>query len=171
MKQVWLLLSLLMLSGCATTYSPIPDNYNGPKSTIGSTEKRHSTSKADMFFLYKVNGKLIDNSLGASRSATYGQGFALTTSHVTTAVPSSEPITLTLVGRTVYAAPVQTLSGTVYEITGDLTFTPTPDVRYVVKGTLDADYSAVWVEETETGKIIKSKIETYENTELGFFEK
>lgn len=160
----------LFLTGCASTYSPVPENYQGEISIIGSSEKRHSSGKSDLFYLSKVNGKTIENTLGATRSATYGQGFYLTTKLLKTNVPSEEAV-FSIIGRTEHAAPIQAFSDEVYEVKGDITFRPEANKEYVVKGILGGSYSAVWIELKETGDVIQQKIEIKGSAELGFFEK
>lgn len=169
MKILFTCLALL-LTGCATTYSPVPENYQGEISQIDSSEERCSSGKADLFYLSEVNGKTIRNSLSATRSATYGQGFNLTTKLLKTDVPAQEA-TYSIIGRTEHAAPVQAFSDEVYEVKGDIIFTPEANKEYIVKGVLGESYSAVWIELKETGEVVQSKIEINGSAELGFFEK
>ena len=160
----------LFLTGCVSTYSPVPENYQGEISKIDSSEKRHSSGKSDLFYLSKVNGKYINNTLSATRNATYGQGFNLTTKLVKTDVPSQEA-TFSIIGRTEHAAPVQAFADVVYEVKGDIFFKPEPNKEYIVKGILGESYSAVWIELKDTGEVIKTKVEINGSAELGFFEK
>jgi hypothetical protein len=67
--------------------------------------------------------------------------------------------------------PIQALTGTAYEVKGDVKFSPEPDMTYTVKGVLGEKYSAVWIESKETGELVETKIELNGNSELGFFEK
>ena len=76
-----------------------------------------------------------------------------------------------IVGRTGYAAPIQSFTNKVYEVKGDVTFTPQERTVYVVKGTLGESYSAVWIEEKETGNLIGEKIEVEGSAALNFFQK
>ena len=133
----------------------------------------------NLFYLSKVNGKIIENTLGATRNATYGQGFYLTTKLLETNVPSEEAV-FSIIGRTEHAAPIQAFTDEVYELAphivvqevkGDITFKPEANKEYVVKGTLGESYSAVWIELKETGDVIQQKIEIKGSSELGFFEK
>ncbi|GGB55095.1 hypothetical protein [Shewanella inventionis] len=160
----------LVLTGCASTYSPVPENYQGEISKIDSSEKRHSNGKSDLFYLSKVNGKEIYNTLSATRNATYGQGFNLTTELLKTDVPSQEA-TFNIIGRTEHAAPMQAFADKVYEVKGNIVFKPEPNKEYIVKGILGESYSAVWIELKDTGEVIKNKIEVNGSAELGFFEK
>jgi hypothetical protein len=52
-----------------------------------------------------------------------------------------------------------------------VTFTPERYKRYVVRGELGEDYSAVWIEEDETKTLIGEKIESRGSARLGIFEK
>jgi len=165
-----LLLLFILLPGCATVYTPVPENYTGPVSIIESSEKRHSGSKVDLFYLEKVDGKSIKSSLSATRSATYGQRANLITRLIESKIPSKE-VKFTIVGRTEHAMPIQALSDAVYELRGDINFTPKAGERYIVKGVLAKEYSSVWLEIKETGEVVKAKIENHGDSELGFFEK
>ena len=96
--------------------------------------------------------------MGASRGATQGQGFSFTSQLIESAVPSIES-TFTIVGATAHAAPIQSLFSDNLIVRGDITFTPKPHAEYIVKGVLKPEYSAVWMEDKETGEIINKKIE------------
>ena len=50
-----------------------PENYSGPSALIGSTENRIDQSTVELFYLEKINNKVIVNSMGTSRSATQGR--------------------------------------------------------------------------------------------------
>lgn len=161
---------VLLLSGCASTYLPVPENYQGEISYISSSEKRHSNGKSDLFYLNKVNGKKIADTRSATRNATAGQGFYLTTKLVKTDVPSQQAVD-SIIGRTEHAAPIQAFSDEVYEVKGDITFKPEANQEYIVKRVLEESYSAVWIELKETGEVIATKIEVNGSSALGFFEK
>lgn len=169
MKKI-LLIVVLFLSGCSSTDSPIPDDYTGAISNFESSELRYSDSKVDLFFLEKVDDKNINNSLIATGSATYVKGYSLVTDHLVIGVPSEAGL-FTITARTLYAAPIQTFSNTVFKISGEVQFSPKPDTTYIVKGKLEEGYAAVWIEEKSTGKVVAEKIESSDNSKLGFFGK
>jgi hypothetical protein len=79
--------------------------------------------------------------------------------------------TFTIVGRTHYAAPVLELAEKVYRVSGDVRFTPQPDHRYILRGSLDESHSEVWIEDMGTGEIMDRKIEVDGSSALGFFQK
>ncbi|MBP9915910.1 MAG: hypothetical protein KBF24_06860, partial [Thiobacillaceae bacterium] len=72
---------------------------------------------------------------------------------------------------TEYAAPILTLTNTVYQVKGAVTFKPEDYRNYVVRGELGESYSAVWLEEELTGKTVGKKIEIHGSAKLGTFEK
>ena len=153
---------VFILSGCASIHDPYPENYTGPSALIGSTENRVDQSTVELFYLEKINNKVIVNSMGASRTITQGQGLNFTTQLIETAVPILNQ-TFTIVGATAHAAPIQTLFSDNNIVRGDITFTPQPHTEYIVEGTLSEDYSAVWISNKETGQIIGKVIEGSES--------
>ena len=80
-------------------------------------------------------------------------------------------VSLEIAGRTEYAAPILALANKVYEVKGKLEFTPVVGERYVVTGQLGEGYSAVWVENEESRKVVARKVEIHGDTSLGFFRK
>lgn len=58
-----------------------------------------------------------------------------------------------------------------YQVKGDVQFTPEADKTYVVKGELGESYSAVWLEEFGAGAIAGTKVEIRGSAKLGILEK
>ncbi|MFO1186885.1 MAG: hypothetical protein U1E87_05220 [Alphaproteobacteria bacterium] len=137
---------------------------------MADTVKVIDRSSAEFYVLSKVNGRTVDDSLTATRRASYGQGFLMTTKVVGRDIPA-EPSRFLIVGRNDYAAPIQALSNKIYQVKGETSFTPVANGSYVVKGTLGPTYSAVWIEDASTGAVVGPKIEKEGSAELGFFEK
>jgi hypothetical protein len=130
----------------------------------------HSTSKADFFFVDKVDGKKIEDSMQATAKSNYGRGNEMSPVVLYRPVPSRQ-ITITIVGRTRHAMPVTGLLEPVYQVKGNLTINPEQTKIYVVKGELGKDYSAVWVEEEESGTPVGERVEVRGSAALGIFEK
>ena len=151
-------------------HSPIPENYSGPISTITSSENRYGSSKVDLFYLEGIDGKTIENALGATRNASNGKGTVITTVHPNIEVPSKDA-TFTIVGRTTHGMPFQALLSDVYEVKGDIVFSPTPNETYIVKGVLGKEYSSVWLEIKQTGEVVNDKIEIHGDSSHGLFQK
>jgi hypothetical protein len=169
MRKIALLLAAAVLPAACTT-SPIPEGYKGPTAYVADSAVPRSNTSVDLFYVSKVNGRRIDDSLAATNAANYGRGFLLTPKVIGRNVPA-EPSTFTIVGRTHHAAPILSLMSTEYEVSGDTRFTPLPGQSYVVKGQLGPDHSAVWVEDAASGAIIGQKVEVNGSAALGFFGK
>jgi hypothetical protein len=169
-KFIAALIFLAVLNGCAGVYQPIPDGYSGPRVTIRDSVLTHSGSKADFFCIEAVDGNSIDNSRIATRQANRGRGMSMTPKIISRELPV-RPITLKLVGRTEYAAPILALANTVYEVKGDISFTPEANKLYIVKGELNDSRSAVWIEEQDAGIVSGTKVEVTGSAKLGVLEK
>jgi hypothetical protein len=171
LRQIFgILLIVLFISGC-TGYKPsVPKNYNGPIANIKDSAIIHSSSKVDFFYLEKINQNEILNSRIHTLNVNHGRGLSFKPVVLDHNIPAKES-TITLVGRTEYAAPIQALTNTVYEIKGDITFIPNKNKKYIIKGKLDKQYSSVWIEELESSIIVGNKIELNGSSALSFFEK
>jgi len=155
-KSIWLILAVALLSGCVS--NPVPKDYTGPLAYISDSTAPSETPGVDFFVLDAVNGQAIQDSISATMSANYGRGFYMDPKVIGRDVPAREA-SFEVLGMTHYAAPILAMTNTVYKLNGTVTFTPAPNGRYVIKGKLGAGYSAVWIEEVDTGKIVGQKIE------------
>ena len=161
--------AMALLVGACTT-DPIPPGYRGPVAYIADSQAVRSSTGVDFFYISRVNGNRVNNSLAATQSANAGRGFAMTPAMIGRPVPA-ETATFTIVGRTHYAAPIIELVNKVYQVSGETKFTPLPNRAYVVKGILRDDYAAVWIEDGQTGELAGNKIEIHGSTTLGILEK
>lgn len=98
--------------------------------------------------------------MGTFRGASQGQGFSFSTQLIELAILAIKS-TFTIVGANANAAPIQSLFIDNFLIRGDIMFTPDADTEYTVKGVLGAEFSAVWIENNESGEIIKNKVGDY----------
>ena len=170
MKMIFTLVSItLILNACATFSPTIPESYHGPTASIVDTEKTIDGGKSELFYLSKINGKQIYNSRIATRNDSYGQGNVLSTITLSHLVLPIEQV-FTVEGRTVYAMPARALISTVYEVKGEITFSPEENKNYQIKGTLSEERSKVWIEVIDSGEIVGA-IELDGPSKLGFFEK
>jgi hypothetical protein len=160
-KQLFVMLAVLLLVGCATLYEPVLQGYDGPTARLSDTVVAESGSKGQFFVLAKVDGKDVNNSILASREASHGQGFALTTSRVTRLLPVTT-MTVKLIGTHQTAAPIHELAsraaGTFFSVEGKVVFTPVAGAEYVVKGVLEKDNSSVWIEDVKTNQAVTEKV-------------
>lgn len=167
-ERVTLLIALL--AGCATTTSPVPENYTGPVAIVKDSVKPYSTRKADFFYLSDIDGRKIANSRIATLSANQGRGMYMKPVVLSRVVPA-QASRFKIFGRTEYAAPILSLTSTVYQVAGEIQVTLEADKTYVVKGELGENYSSVWIEEEGNGNIIGEKIEVKGSAALGVLEK
>jgi hypothetical protein len=157
---VWSLLAAIGLVGCATSRTPLPANYAGPKALLRDSVSNYNGTKADYFFLFKYNGTSIRQTYDVSIDNSRGNGFLLLPPEVIERdVPAVEG-RYYLIGRTHYAAPIQELAHGVYMVKGELNFTPQAGEVYVVRGSLAASLAEVWIENAVTGKIVSNKLST-----------
>jgi len=160
----------VLLDGCASTVPPIPAGYTGAVATFKDSFTRLSTGAANIFYLDSIDGREIENSLVATRGASFNHGMSIVPVALDRKVPA-QTSTFRIVGRTDHAAPIQALTQPEYQVAGEVHFTPEADKTYVVRGELDETHSAVWIEE-ETGQtVMDKKIEIQGPAKLGIFEK
>jgi len=152
--------SLAFLAACVS--SPIPEGYTGPTATIRDSARPESGSRAIFFYLAKIDGNAIKDSLAVTRQVNYGRGASLTPTVIERKVPA-RPLVLTLEGRIAYGAPIQEIfnTKTMYSVDATVEFEPTPDRVYVVMGTLQQDRTEIWLADQATGervgKVVKSQ--------------
>lgn len=168
MKMLNVLLLTLVLSACVN--NPVPKGYAGPLANLNDSVHVHGSTKADFFVLTHVNGKAIQDSISVTRQANAGQGMAMRPAAIGRAVPAQASV-FTIKGRTHHAAPILTLAQDVYEVSGDIEFTPEAGHFYEIKGQLTPEYSAVWIEDSQTRQVVVRKIEVQGSAKLGLFEK
>ena len=158
----------VLLSGCVA--NSIRSDYHGPLAHITDSVTPRDDKSADFFYVAKVDGFVVADSLEATEGANRGAGkdkkFVVIGRDVAAAAT-----TVTLVGITHYAAALQAFGGPAYQLSGDISFTPEPKHEYVVRGVLGEDYSAVWIEDSGTGEVAGPKIEVKGAAPLGLFEK
>jgi hypothetical protein len=160
----------LLLAACAAPTTNVPETYKGPVAIIRDTAVSQTSNKANIFYLKAVDGQAIRNSLIATRQDNAGRGFALGTTEIERPVLPQAGV-FSVAGRTEYGAPIQALTGTVYQVAGEVRFTPEAGKRYVVRGELGEQYCAVWIEEAGTRAVVGEKVELKGSGKLGFFEK
>ena len=161
-RKVFVLIAVVGLFGCATAYKPIPDGYTGPTASLADSGIKENFAKAQMFVVDAIDGKSIENSLGASRSASYGQGPMLTTLFITRQI-QAKPQRVKLIGTDITAAPIVALfsmaAGQYSSVEGEVDFNPAPGACYIVKGELGKDGSSVWIEDSKTNERVTDKVE------------
>lgn len=160
--------AVIALWGCTT--NPVPEGYTGPVAKITDTYNYRSDTAYDFFVVTKVNGKRIEESVSTTAALNEGRGFAMRVFAISRKVPAEEA-TFTVMGRTHYAAPILAMVNPVYEITGDIKFTPLPNHDYYVEGKMDDDHSVIWIRDNTTHQQVADKIEIKGSTRVGLLQK
>lgn len=123
MRKKFVLIAILLLSGCVTYTNPVPPGYTGSISDIYDSVNYISDTESQFFIVSKVNGKNVENSLQQTAMASYGQGFSITHMEMGRGVPVM-PLTIEIQGATYHAAPILALRGRNYNVKGTINFTP-----------------------------------------------
>ena len=151
----------LSITGCATYASSVPEGYDGPRAELYDSFITHSGSKADFFVVEQIDGADVDNGLNETYRRNQGHGMFMTAFFNKRPLVAEKPLKVAIKGITHYAAPIQAIFGTVYQVKGVVEFTPKTDTRYVVRGELGESYSAVWIEEDVTQELVGQKVEAH----------
>jgi hypothetical protein len=157
-----------LLSGCVI--NPVPEGYNGTLAHVTDSVTPRNDISADFFYLAKINGFTVPDSLSATDGSNRTPGAEKPPVVIGRDIPTTAA-SFTIVAHTRYTTPVYALTNPVYEVSGDVSFTPLAKHDYVVKGVLAADYSAVWIEDRQTGQVAAQKIEVKGSAALGTFGK
>ena len=147
----------LILTGCVSKPEPIPAGYAGPRATVSDTSNPVSSVKIQFFELAKVDGRTVETSSQTTFRQNYGKGFAMDPALESREIPAKECL-LTLEGVTHVAADILAFGGGMYHVEGDVTVRLEPGHKYLVKGELSREYSAVWLED-DSGHPVSTKIE------------
>src|ERR1700742_1858842 len=133
------LLAPAALALCAFQATPMPPGYAGPPAVISDSAHHAQGEAVNFFYVDKIDGEEVPNSLVATTRENHGRGFAMQPVVMSRHVPAASA-TFTIAGRTHYATPFQEIMNAVYKVSGDVTFTPVSGRAYEVKGTLGEDY-------------------------------
>jgi len=157
------------LTGCHSFPPTLPEGYVGPTATIKDTNAPIDMGKAEFFYLSHVDGNKIMNSVWNTYRASDGLGEYLSAVVLEHKIPA-KTMRLGIIGETIYAMPARALMSTVYEVKGEIEFTPLPDAVYIIQGNLTEEGCTVQVEHEETGEVV-GLVESEGECKLDFFEK
>jgi len=150
----------VLLSSCVSPLTkPIPDEYVGPTAIVSDSMKRISDTKVIFFYLDKISKRRIETSADKTYQRNHGRGIWLDPIVIDRKIPAQES-DFVIGGHTYHAMPILSLFGRNLEISGKVHFRPEPEKKYIVKGVLGTEYSAVWIEDAE-GNFVTKKIEKY----------
>ena len=146
------------LSSCVIlNENVIPDDYTGPTAEIeDSFDYVDAGGIADFFYVVSVDGVAIENNLSATNSSSFG--FLMVPAQKIRKVPVRE-INVEIAGTTHHALRVANLFEENLNVGGVVKFKPENDKKYFVRGVLKKKFSAVWIEESDSGDVVSKVIE------------
>jgi hypothetical protein len=168
-RKVVLIAAVGLLDAC--TAASVPSGYSGPLAHVSDSVTPRSATSADYFFVARVDGYPIDESLSATEGSNRAAGVDKKPVIISRDVPAAARATFTIVAATHYTAALLAFGNPAYELSGDISFTPLPNHAYVVAGVLGETYSAVWIEDSQTGEVAGQKIEVKGAAPLGLLGK
>ena len=154
-------LVLAAFPGCAGRPPLLPPDYAGPRAHIADSMSPRGQSVADLFYLSAVNGQKIDDSVEATSQSTSGRLFTLMPNIIGRDVPAKSA-TFSIRGTIYHTTPILTLADEINDMAGDVVAVPLPGHSYFDTGKLGSGYSAIWIEDRDTGEVLGRKIERKE---------
>jgi hypothetical protein len=155
-----------LMASCAQP--PAPQKFTGPTAYLKTTETPRGENGGDFFYLTKIDGEDFYSQNTPIPKINDGTHDTKITSTVEIPVKSTR---FSVRAHTAYPAPIFGITNPVYDISGDITFTPVAGQTYALKGALEPDHSAVWIENTQTGEIVGTKVEANGSAKIDFFRK
>ena len=157
--HIFLILIVILLAGCVSISSPLPEGYSGPKARVSDTFYAVSPTKIHFFQVAKVNERQIATSSMTTAEENRGRGLAMSPTLETRYIPAPESL-LRIEGVTHVAADILAFGGGMYHVEGEVSVHLEPNREYFVRGVLGKGYSAVWIEDGR-GQVVSEKIEKH----------
>ena len=154
-------IAILNLTACSSLYNPIPEGYSGPTAKVSDSAIYEDSMKQQFFILESVDGKTINNSIIATRSASYGKGAYLNPRYESRLV-QARPMRVKIIATHITGAPIHEIAsralGTFFSVEGEVDFKPLPGGSYTIRGELKKNASSVWIEDDSTKEMATEKI-------------
>ncbi len=154
------IITLWFLAGC--TKSSIREDYNGAVAFFDESNKKINKYKWDYYVLSGVDGTDLWDSISETLGRNQGRGFKMTPYLHGHIVPAGKNIVLSLQARSVFAAPILSFGYPNCRFEAEVVFKPEENADYVIRGTLEKDYSAIWIVDLNTDQVVLK----VENNEL-----
>lgn len=150
-------LATLLATGCVS--NPIPKGYTGPRAKIADTMKPRGSGEVEIYMASAINGQRINNTSLATGQRNQGMGMTFAFTDVITREVPAQPLQVEIEGLNQYAADIQALFGGTQNVRGVVQLNAKPGGEYVVKGVLEKERQAVWIEDVRTGKMATTVVE------------
>ena len=141
-----LLLSMILLAGCATTPEPLAKNYAGPQARIHDTAAPVSFSETGYFQLTAVNGHNVPTKLAETATAPLLPAFAGRRGESPLLVPAGQCL-LTIEGVDQDAFDLFGHIFGMFHVRGGVTVNLEPGKEYFIRGKTSEYSIDVWVED------------------------
>ncbi len=166
---LYLLAAFFVISGCAVKYQ-LPENYENPAS-ISDTYSGKKKNSAHFFVALKINEKSAHHAASASYSASTNQGRLIAVG--SRKLVAAELLNVTIGAGIGYNADISALFSNEHDsflgAEGVVELDAQPGQDYIVKGQLNSDYSAVWIENINgvpVTNLVESKSDDLEKAEI-----
>lgn len=141
-----------------TLGEPLPLDYDFSTVVIKDSARVLDDDEVNFYYVKKIADENVDNNLITSVKLNRGRGMRIEPYEFDRTLPLKS-VALTIAAKRQYGAPIQEMFKKEYKIEGTIQFTPVKDRKYVVRGELNDDYQAVWIEDGESHQIMDKKIE------------
>ena len=150
--------ALVALAACSSQefVNPIPSGYKGATAKISDSYSHNTGDSAHFYVVNAVDGLPIVDSGYRTRKALSGRTTRMDP-QIAARWVKAEQQTFTITAYVEYASKAQAMFGDEMMVSGDVTFTPEPNGRYIVKGKLSKDGYAVWIADV-SGKVVSEKV-------------
>lgn len=156
-------LACALLAAC--TQQPPPAAFTGPVAHLSMTEMARGGFAANVVYVSQINGQ---DFLGEIYPSQPPPDVPLnpTNGVITTIDIPAQPTKFTLIGRSIFQAPIFAMTMANYCLTGDVSFTPVANANYILDGTFTPTYSAIWIEDEQNGTVMGNKIEIHGSAKI-----
>lgn len=152
------LFPILLLASC--TIQPPTPAFTGPVAHLMISEIARGPFAANVTYVAKINGQDFQGQMHPSQPPPDTPLAPHTGIFGTITIPAG-PGTYTVVGDSIFQAPIFALAMDKYCIAGDISFTPAANANYILEGTFTPAYTALWIEDAATNQVEGNKIEIH----------
>ena len=161
-------LSVFLLTGCTPPPQILP--FTGPVAHLSMTEIARGPFAANVFYVAMINGQDFAGSIDPGQPPPDTPLNPQTGTIATVDIPAG-PGTYTVIGRSIFQAPIFAMTMNSYCLGGDIKFTPVANATYIVEGTFTPHYAALWIQDAASNTVEGSKIEVHGSTMMGLWRK
>jgi hypothetical protein len=167
-KNYAVMLTALLLSSCVAP-TPPPPAFTGSVAFLSMTSVTRGPFAENVFIVSAINGQPFAGEIYPSEPPPDVSLSPITGPLTSVTIPASQPTRFTLSGYSVFQAPIFAMTMADYTLSGDINFVPVAGQNYTVKGTFTPSYSALWIENEDTGQLAAPKLEVHGSAKVPLF--